>query len=112
MDADLDTLATALYVTTDDLLAAHPERVPPRPRVGIAPKITDAKLLTLAVMQALLGYTSEAWWLRYARARMHLVTRVPHLPPATGLQQAAAQTRRIDALADGGAGPAGIGRRR
>ena len=38
MDADLDTLATALYVTTDDLLKDHPERVPPRPRVGIAPE--------------------------------------------------------------------------
>ena len=33
MDTDLDTLATALYVTVDDLLAAHPERVPARPRV-------------------------------------------------------------------------------
>jgi hypothetical protein len=48
VDADLDTLATALYVTTDDLLAAHPERVPVRPRVGIAPQISDAELLTLA----------------------------------------------------------------
>ena len=105
MDADLDTLATALYVTTDDLLAAYPERVPPRPRVGITPKITDAELLTLAVMQALLGYTSEARWLRYAR--MNLLTMFPHLP-----QQAAAQARRDDALADGGAGPAGISRRR
>jgi phage-related baseplate assembly protein len=34
VDADLDTLATALYVTTDDLLTAHPTRVPPRPAVG------------------------------------------------------------------------------
>jgi hypothetical protein len=78
VDADLDTLATALYVTTDDLLAAHPERVPARPRVGIAPKITDAELLTLAVMQALLGYTSETGWLRYARA--HLAGMFPNLP--------------------------------
>ncbi len=31
MDAGLDTLATALYVTCDDLLKAHPERVAPRP---------------------------------------------------------------------------------
>jgi len=29
VNADLDTLATALYVTTDDLLIARPERVPP-----------------------------------------------------------------------------------
>jgi len=82
MDTDLDTLATALYVTTDDLLAAHPERVPLRPRIGIQPKITDAELLTLAVMQALLGYTSETRWLRYARA--NLLTMFPHLPRQSG----------------------------
>ena len=33
-------------------------------------------------MQALLGYTSEARWLRYAR--MNLVTMVPHLPQQPG----------------------------
>ena len=82
MDADLDTLATALYVTTDDLLAAHPERVPARPRVGIVPQISDAELLTLAVMQALLGYTSESRWLRYARA--HLLEMFPQLPQQSG----------------------------
>jgi hypothetical protein len=82
VDADLDTLATALYVTTDDLLTAHPERVPVRPRVGIAPQISDAELLTLAVMQALLGYTSEARWLRYARA--HLLLMFPQLPQQSG----------------------------
>lgn len=82
MDADLDTLATALYVTTDDLLKANPERVPFRPRVGIAPKISDAELLTLAVMQALLGYTSEARWLRYART--HLLAMFPDLPEQSG----------------------------
>ena len=54
MDNDLDTLATALYVSTDDLLKSHPEIAPWRPRVGIAPRISDAELVTLAVMQALL----------------------------------------------------------
>jgi hypothetical protein len=34
-------------------------------------KLTDAELLTLAVMQALLGYVSEARWLRYARTHLH-----------------------------------------
>ena len=38
MDADLDTLAMALYVRTDDLLKAPPERAPWRPKIGIAPK--------------------------------------------------------------------------
>ena len=31
---------------------------------GDRPTADDAELLTLAVMQALLGYTSEARWLR------------------------------------------------
>ena len=67
MDADLDTLATALYVRTDDLLKAAPERAPWRPAIGISPKIFDAELVTLAVLQALRGFVSEARWLRYAR---------------------------------------------
>jgi hypothetical protein len=69
VDADLDTLATAPYVRTDDLLKASPDRAPARPRVGIAPRISDAELVTLAVMQALLGPTSEARWLRTKRLR-------------------------------------------
>lgn len=82
MDADLDTLATALYVKTDDLLKTYPEQLPPRPVVGIVPKITDAELITLAVMQALLGHTSERRWLRYARK--HLIDMFPHLPGQSG----------------------------
>lgn len=70
MDTDLDTLATALYVTTDDLLRAHPERVPHRPKGSFEPATSDAEMLTLAVMQALLGYTSESRWLRYAHTRL------------------------------------------
>lgn len=34
--------------------------------MGIVPKITDAELIVLAVMQALLGHPSERRWLRYA----------------------------------------------
>lgn len=82
MDADLDTLATALYVRVDDLLNSEPGRVPWRPRVGIAPKLADAELVTLCVMQALLGFTSEARWLRYARA--HLRPLFPYLPQQPG----------------------------
>ena len=82
MDTDLDTLATALYVTTDDLLRAHPERVPARPRVGIKPRTSDAEMLTLAVMQALLGYTNETQWLRYARK--NLLGMFPTLPLQSG----------------------------
>jgi len=72
---DLDTLATALYVKTDDLLKESPQLAPWRPKVGIAPRLNDAELVTLAVMQALLGYTSESRWLRHARA--HLGHRFP-----------------------------------
>src|SRR5213078_5243432 len=78
---DLDTLATALYVRTDDLLKEAPDLAPWRPRVGIAPKLTDAELVTLAVMQALLGFTSEARWLRHARAQLrHLFPYLPQQP--------------------------------
>ena len=70
LDNDLDTLASALYVSADDLLKSHPEILPWRPRVGIAPRISDAELVTLAVMQALLGFTSERRWLRHVTANL------------------------------------------
>lgn len=79
---DLDTLATALYVRVDDLLIESPDLAPWRPRVGIEPKISDAELVTLAVMQALLGFTSEARWLRYGR--VHLRHLFPYLPQQPG----------------------------
>jgi len=79
---DIDTLATALYVKTDDLLKASPYLARWRPAAGIAPKLIDAELVTLAVMQALLGFTSESRWLRHARARLgHLF---PYLPLQPG----------------------------
>jgi len=98
---DLDTLATALYATTDDLLKESPQLAPYRPEVGIYPKRSDAELVTLAVMQALLGYTSEARWLRHARAYLrHLF---PYLPQQPGynkrLRAAASMIRCIRALA-------------
>jgi Transposase DDE domain len=82
VDADLDTLATALYVTIDDLLLQAPQLAPWRPRVGIAPKFSDAELVTLAVLQALLGFTSEARWLRHADR--HLRHLFPYLPRQAG----------------------------
>ena len=82
MDADLDTLAIALYVKVDELLIAAPELAPWRPAVGIAPKLSNAELVTLAVMQALLGFTSEARWLRHANH--HLRHLFPYLPGQSG----------------------------
>ena len=63
MDADLNALATALYVTTDDLLVAHPEHVPARPKVGIAPRTSDAEMLTLAgvTRRASSGSQTSSW---------------------------------------------------
>jgi hypothetical protein len=92
VDADLDTLATALYVKIDDLLKAAPQLAPWRPAVGIAPKLSDAELVTLAVLQALLGFCSEARWLRYARA--HLGGLFPYLPKQPGYN------KRLRAAAD------------
>jgi hypothetical protein len=75
---NLDTLATALYVKIDDLLKAAPDLAPWRPVIGITPKLTDAELVTLAVIQALRGFTSESRWLRFARAHMtHLFRYLP-----------------------------------
>jgi hypothetical protein len=78
---DIDTLATALYVRTDDLLRQYPDLAPWRPKVGLQPQLTDAELVTLAVMQALLGYTSESRWVRYAHAHLgHLFHYLPGQP--------------------------------
>jgi hypothetical protein len=62
---NLDTLATALYVRADDLLKESPQMAPWRPAVGLLPQLSDAELVTLAVLQALLGFTSEARWIRH-----------------------------------------------
>lgn len=97
MTTEIDTLATALYVRADDLLKASPDWAPWRPRVGLEPKLSDAELVTLAVMQALLGFVSEARWLRYAHAHLHGL--FPYLPQQSGwnkrLRRAAGMIRRI-----------------
>jgi hypothetical protein len=79
---DVDTLATALYARIDDELKASPGLAPWRPAVGITPLLCDAELVTLAVMSALLGYTSERRWLR--RARRDFGGLFPYLPQQSG----------------------------
>ncbi|OUC98906.1 IS982 family transposase [Streptosporangium minutum] len=97
MTTEIDTLATALYVHVDDLLKASPDLGPWRPRVGLAPKLSDAELVTLAVMSALLGFTSERRWLRYAQAE--LTGMFPYLPGQSGygkrLRKASALVTRV-----------------
>ncbi len=90
MNPDLDTLVTALYVRVDDLLAAHREWAPERPVVGIAPRLSDAELVTLAVLWAPLGFDSEARFIRYAAA---------HLRPWVPVRAAAATTSACAAAA-------------
>jgi hypothetical protein len=78
---NLDTLATALYVKTGDQLRESPQLEPWRPGTGIPPRLSDSELVTLAVPQALPGFTSEARWLRHARAAMgHLFPYLPQQP--------------------------------
>lgn len=76
----------------------YPERVPARPVVGFKPQTSDGELLTLAVMQALLGFPDETRFLRYAHR--HLLAMFPDTAGPVGLQQAAAQARLDDDLAD------------
>ena len=86
------------------MLKESPQLAPWRPAIGITPRLSDAELVTLSVMQALLGFTSEARWLRYARA--HLRHLFPYLPQQPGynkrLRGAASLIRHaIRALAAG-----------
>ncbi|MFF3662824.1 hypothetical protein ACFYYU_47465 [Streptomyces olivochromogenes] len=55
VETELDTLANALHVKTDDLLKTSPHHAPWRPAAGIAPQLTDAELVTPAMLQAMLG---------------------------------------------------------
>ncbi|MDQ0957835.1 hypothetical protein QFZ66_001713 [Streptomyces sp. B4I13] len=100
MKTELDSLAPAIYVKTDDLLKDSPHLAPWRPAVGIAPQLADAELVTLAVMQAMLGFTSKARWLRHARS--HLRHLFPYLPKQPGynkhLRKAAELLRRVTRL--------------
>ncbi|GAA3513670.1 hypothetical protein FHR32_000809 [Streptosporangium album] len=82
MTNDLNTLVTALYVKIDDALKASPDLAPWRPRFGIAPKLSDAELVTPAVMSALLGFTSERRRLRHAHAQLSGM--FPYLPGQSG----------------------------
>ena len=70
MDKNIETLATALYVKIDDMLLAEPGLAPWRPEGSMPATVSDAELLAMAVMSALLGFRSERRWLRYASTRL------------------------------------------
>jgi hypothetical protein len=71
VDADLDTLVTALYVKIDDMLVK--DRRPGRPV-----RLSCSELICLAVAKALLGFHSEHRWIRFAIC--HLRGAFPYLP--------------------------------
>jgi Transposase DDE domain len=87
----MTTLVTALYVKIDDDWAGI-ARLPGRP-----PKLSHSELLCLAVMQALLGFHSEARWLRHVRA--HHRDMFPYIPQDPGynkrLRAALPQVKRL-----------------
>lgn len=97
MEADMDTFVTALYVKIDDTLRDTPSLRLYRPKVGIAPKLSDAELVTMAVVQALLGFTSETRFLRHAAK--HLRSWFPYVPGQSGynkrLRKSAGQLRAL-----------------
>jgi Transposase DDE domain len=74
MDADLDLLLIAVYVTADDLL--------PSRRENAKRSLTDAEVVTLCVAQAIMGIPSDRRFL--ALARKHLRHFFPKLPAQPG----------------------------
>jgi hypothetical protein len=87
----MDTLVIALYVKIDN------DAVGMGPLPGRPPKLSHSELLCLAVMQAMLGYHSEARWLRFVGK--HLRHLFPFVPLQSGynkrLRAALPQIKRV-----------------
>lgn len=77
MDADLDTLCTAVYCTADDLLPEKPGNARRR--------VTDAEVATLCVAQAIMGIPSDRRFLAVARKRLRGL--FPDLPQQPGFHK-------------------------
>ena len=75
VDADLDTLVTALYVKIDDMLVKDR-------RPGHPVRLSQPELVCLAVAQALPGFHSEHRWIRFAIC--HLRGAFPYRPHQPG----------------------------
>jgi hypothetical protein len=90
MDADLDSLCTAVYVTADDLL--------PGAQANGRRDLDDAEVVALAVAQVALGIPSDRRFLAVAARRLsHLF---PRLPGQSGyLKRRRAPRESIDWLA-------------
>jgi hypothetical protein len=77
MLADLDLLLIAVFCAADDLLPARPRNA--------RRMVTDAEVVTLAVAQAIMGYSSDERFLRVARKQ--LVHLFPRLPQRSGFHK-------------------------
>jgi hypothetical protein len=75
---ELNTLLTALYVLIDNHV------VPSRTGRGRRPELSDSELLTLAVAQVLLGFSSERRWIRHVRSSPQWRAMFPYLPNQSG----------------------------
>ncbi len=74
MDADLDLLLTAVYVTADDLLPDRPQNA--------RRSVTDAEVVTLCVAQAIMGIPSDRRFLAVAVKHVHHL--FPKIPGQAG----------------------------
>ncbi|MCY0929003.1 IS982 family transposase [Streptomyces sp. H27-H1] len=75
MTNNLDALLAALYVKMDDEIGGTR-------RLGRPPRSTDSELVTLAVAQAMPGFTSESRWLRFVDSRLGAL--FPYVPKQPG----------------------------
>ncbi|TMR89099.1 IS982 family transposase [Nonomuraea basaltis] len=82
MTDDLNTLATALYFFTDETLKTYLRLAPDRPPGGFDLTLSDAEVVTLAVMSALLSEPSERRWVR--RVRVEFRGLFPGMPGQSG----------------------------
>ena len=104
MDADLDTLATALYVRSDDLLKAARSGRHGARRSGISP---EAQRRRAGHPGGAAGparvHVSEARWLRFARKQLRGL--FPYLPGQSGYNKRLRKLAGTMLLADQGPGP-------
>ena len=91
VDAALDTLLTALYVKTGDMLVK--DRRPGHPA-----SLSQSELVCLAVAQALLGFHSEHRWIRFATC--HLRAMFPYLPHQPGYSKRLRAALLIESVND------------
>jgi hypothetical protein len=90
---DVDTLATAIYATTDDMLKEHPDLAPWRPPVGITPRLGDAELVALVTMQAIPGYCASHSSFFWGLLSMLPIPSLPSPPATPGQERPRALTR-------------------